>query len=302
MQILCVCLSATIQRTLFFDSFSIDSVNRTYEWREDAIGKALNAARVLNQLEAGCSLALCPVGNDNVDRFMNLVSHDHDLYVHPIITNGTIRECWTLLGGKHATTTEVICDDAQDFRHLAGAEAEVELLETVREYMQLFDALLFAGSRPTQWSSNLCARICKLAIDAGKVVLADFCGNELLDTLKICTPQIIKINEDEFCRTFGGKHQTEEELAKTICKKSAELHNIVVVTRGKNKTLAAQDGKAFVCPSKRIKVLNTTACGDSFSAGFLHEYLLEHDLEKSLKAGARCAALNAQTIIPGAIK
>ena len=220
MQILCVCLSATIQRTLSFDSFSVDRVNRAKTWREDASGKALNAARVLNQIEPGCSLALCPVGNDNAERFMNLAAHDTDLYVQPIYTSGNTRECWTLLGNDTAETTEVVCDELTDNRHLAGAEAELELLEAVREYMQLFDALLFAGSRPAQRSANLCARICKLALDAGKIVLVDFCGKELLDTLKTGVPHIIKINEEEFYKTFGGSQQSEEALHEAICKKS----------------------------------------------------------------------------------
>ena len=105
MRILCVCLSATIQRTVQFESFSVGEVNRTQTWREDASGKALNAARVLNQLEPGCSTALCPVGNANADHFLVLASRDNDLYVHPIYIEGNTRECWTILDTKNSTTT-----------------------------------------------------------------------------------------------------------------------------------------------------------------------------------------------------
>ena len=302
MQILCVCLSATIQRTVLFDSFSVGTVNRTQNWREDASGKALNVARVLNQLELGSSLALCPVGNANAERFMDIANHDGDLYVQPVFVNGTTRECWTLLDGKHATTTEIVADEAHDMHHLAGAEAEMELLESVREYMQLFDAMVFAGSRPAQWSANLCARICKVAADSRKLVFADFRGEELLQTLKICTPQIIKINEEEFCQTFGGLLLSAEELAHAITAKSAELHNIIVVTRGEKETFAAQNGVPFRCAAETISPVNTTACGDAFSAGLLHEYLQSSDVEKALRAGTHCAALNAQNIVPGSIQ
>ena len=302
MKILCVCLSATIQRTIQFDSFSLAEVNRSQKWREDASGKAVNVARVLNQLEAGSSVALCPVGNANAERFMSLASGDSDLYVTPIYVEGSTRECWTLLNAKDASTTELIADETGDLAHIAGAEAELKLLEFVRKYMISFDALLFAGSRPAVWSKNLCARICEVAHKAGKLIFTDFRGEDLLDTLRICTPHIVKMNEEEFCQTFGGLLLSEEELASEIAKKSEELGNIVIVTRGSKPTLAAENGKSYSCPVEKVTPLNTTACGDSFSAGFLHSYLSKKDVATALKEGNHCGALNAQTLVPGSIR
>lgn len=303
MHILCISLSATIQRTLSFDSFSLNAVNRTQCWREDASGKALNAARVLNQIEPGCSLVVCPVGNDNANQFMKIASQDSDLYIEPLYIAGSTRECWTVLDGKHATTTEIVSDEPTDAHHLAGAEAELELLETVRDYIAVFDAILFAGSRPAHWSVNLCARICKLAADAGKTILADFRGEELLRTLKVCTPHIIKINEEEFCQTFSnGLLLSTEELTNAIIAKSTELKNTIVVTRGEKETIAAQNGTVFRCPAEKItNLVNTTACGDAFAAGFLHEYLHSGSMESALQAGTHCATLNAQSLVPGSI-
>ncbi len=302
MNILCVCLSSTIQRTLCFDSFALGDVNRTKIWREDASGKALNASRVLNQLESGSSIALCPVGNKNSDHFMDLVSHDDALHVHPIYIEGKTRTCWTLLDDSHASTTEVIADEPVDPYHLAGAEAEIELLEAVKEYMQIGDALLFAGSRPAQWSANICARICEVALKAGKIVLADFWGKDLLTTLQTCTPQIIKINNEEYCATFAQKSLSEEELIASVTQKSKELHNIIIVTRGTEDTIAADDGTLFRQPIEKLHPVNTTACGDSFAAGFLNEYLKAKEFSVALKAAAWCAARNAQSIVPGAIR
>ena len=301
MKILCVCLSATIQRTIQFDSFAVNGINRSKTWREDASGKALNAARVLNQLDGGCSTALCPVGNANAEHFLVLASRDNDLYVHPIYTEGSTRECWTLLDTKNSTTTELIPDETADLQHIAGAEAELDLIESVRQYMSTYDALLFAGSRPASWSANICSRICEVAIKTGKIILADFRGKDLLDTLKICIPHIIKINEEEFCQTFGFSAWSEKELEKAIAAKSEEFQNIIIVTRGEKDTLAAEKGKIYRAKSEKIKVVNSTACGDSFAAGFLHEWLKTKDIDKSLREGTRCAALNARSIIPGSI-
>ncbi|MCR4823222.1 MAG: hypothetical protein K5873_10170 [Treponema sp.] len=301
MKILCVCLSATIQRTVKFNSFNPTCVNRSKDWREDASGKALNAARVLNQLEPGSSMVLCPVGNSNAERFMLLASNDSDLYVNPIYVEGSTRECWTLIDTKNKSTTEVIADEAENLTHIAGAEAELKLLEFVRKYMISYDALLLAGSRPAIWSKNICARICDVAHKAGKLILADFRGQDLLDVLDICTPDIIKVNRQEFCQTFANKDLSDSELVQAIKDQSEKLQNILVVTQGHNETLAAEKGKSYSCPAEKIQALNTTACGDAFDAGFLHNYLLNKNIESALKAGNHCGSLNAQTIVPGSI-
>ena len=302
MHVLCVSLSATIQRTLRFDSFSPDAVNRTRTWREDASGKAVNAARVLNQLSPGCALVLCPVGRANADHFMRLAENDAALCLHPVHVAGATRECWTLLDAERATTTEVIADESQDAAD--AADAEQALLAAVHDRMPHADALLLAGSRPPQWTEDLMPRLCALAADAGKIILADFRGAELLRTLAVCTPHIIKINEEEFCQTFlDGRTADEAALHDAIAAKSAELRNIVIVTRGKYDTLAAQHGAPFRCPAETVPApVNTTACGDSFAAGFLHDYLRTRDMRSALQQGTHCAALNAQNIVPGAIR
>lgn len=50
MKILCVCLNPAIQRTIVFDDFLINNVNRAKKFREDASGKGVNSCRVLNQI------------------------------------------------------------------------------------------------------------------------------------------------------------------------------------------------------------------------------------------------------------
>ena len=50
-KILCVCMSSTIQRTITFENLTLTKVNRSRHYRIDASGKAVNSARVLEQLE-----------------------------------------------------------------------------------------------------------------------------------------------------------------------------------------------------------------------------------------------------------
>ena len=66
MKILCICLSSTIQRTIHFETLMLSKVNRSRNYRQDASGKAVNSARVLNQLEKNCTITLCPLGEKNL--------------------------------------------------------------------------------------------------------------------------------------------------------------------------------------------------------------------------------------------
>ena len=55
-------------------------------------------------------------------------------------------------------------------------------------------------------------------------------------------------------------------------------------------------------PVEKISPVNTTACGDSFSAGYLYEFLETGDFETALAKGTWCAARNAENIRCGSIE
>ena len=296
-----VCLSSTLQRTISFKTFVPEHVNRSEYYRMDASGKAVNSVRVLNQLEAGCADVICPLGSDNADRFLALAAKD-GLTVHDVRIPGATRECWTLLDRTACTTTELVVGEPVVSADVSAQAAEI--LALTDRCMETSDALLLAGSRPAVWPEDFSARICKTGADHGKLVMADFWGQDLLRTLKVCTPGIIKINEEEFCGTFGYRFPlTEQQLQEAVCEQSSKLATIIVVTRGVKSTFAADRGTFYSAPVERIAhVVNTTACGDSFSAGFLYEYLAGGTIEKALQNGTWCAARNAELECPGAVR
>ncbi len=296
---LTICLSTTIQRTITFSSISLEKVNRSEKYRIDASGKAINTARVLSQLEKDCVQIICPLGKNNKDEFLSLAKKDN-LPVEYTQTEGNIRECWTLLDSSKQTTTELVVGEPLlqgDF-----SKNEDEILEQIDKFIPQVDCVLLSGSKPLIWSDNLIIEIAKKAIQNNKIFLADYCGKDLLNTLNSYIPSIIKINDEEFCKTFNFDFPlSEEELKTQICSKSSELKNIIVITRGTKSTFAAKDGCFYECPIERVTAINTTACGDSFNAGFIYEYSSSKDISKSLQKGTWCAARNAERECPGAI-
>ena len=292
-KILCVCMSATYQRTVVFKNLNLEKVNRADHYNLYASGKAVNSARILAQLEKDSVITVCPLAKNNSAEFIELAQKD-GLGLFYVDTPGKIRDCWTLLDSSAKTTTEIIAGEPvpqEDF-----SKCEIKLLKLITEKLDECDAMILAGSRQGKWSDDIYATICGIALDKGKIVLADFIGSELLSTLKSAVPSIIKINDDEFMATFGMSANQQN-----ISQKSLELNNIIVITRGTDSTLAACRGIFYECPVQKVEPVNTTACGDSFNAGFLYEYLKSGDMQKALEKGTWCAARNAEAEAPGTI-
>ena len=302
MKILCICMSSTIQRTITFEKLSLAEVNRSKHYRADASGKAVNSARVLEQLEESCSTVICPLGQKNLAAFTEPAARDK-LNVMFAEIPGQTRECWTLLDRAAGTTTELVVGEplleSEEDKKCAAA-AEIKLLKIINELLPGADAVLLAGSRPAIWSADLYATISGMTHDAGKLFLADYVGEDMTRTLATAVPDIIKINEEEFRKTFP--ELGEEPLKEALVKKSSELGNIIVVTRGADSTLAAARGKFYECPSEKVAALNTTACGDSFNAGFIYEFVKSGDVQAALGKGTWCAARNAENEAPGSIR
>ena len=90
-KILCVCFSATYQRTVVFNSLKLNSVNRADHYGLYASGKAVNSARVLEQLQKGCEITVCPLGVNSAEYITLAQSDGIELYW--IDVPWKIREC-----------------------------------------------------------------------------------------------------------------------------------------------------------------------------------------------------------------
>ena len=214
---------------------------------------------------------------------------------------GRVRYCYTLLEPGTGRATELVVSEPvgkEDF-----SAASEDLLALISNKIAGADALLLAGSRPASYPADMCARICALAKKAGLAVIADFHGKDLSLTLDVCAPDIVKINEEEFCGTFGYAFPLpEDELARFVAEKSAELGNTIVVTRGSKDTLAGAKGAAFCQRVNAVTALNAIGCGDSFTAGFLFSWLADRDTKAALEKGCWCATRNALNLRPGSIR
>ncbi|HWZ83989.1 MAG TPA: sugar kinase [Terriglobales bacterium] len=71
----------------------------------------------------------------------------------------------------------------------------------------------------------------------------------------------------------------------------------VVVKLGSRGAMAIRDGKQFTASAVSVKVVDPVGAGDSFDAGFLHQFLRGSDLQTCLDFGNACGAFS--TTAPG---
>jgi sugar/nucleoside kinase (ribokinase family) len=109
-------------------------------------------------------------------------------------------------------------------------------------------------------------------------------GGVLVDLLKYV--DVLLPNAREATRITGTD---DPEIA---IKQLAEMVPLVVVKLGHEGALAQRGTERFTSPSLKVSAVDAVGAGDSFDAGFLHEYLRGSDLTTCLASGNRAGALS----------
>jgi sugar/nucleoside kinase (ribokinase family) len=98
-------------------------------------------------------------------------------------------------------------------------------------------------------------------------------------------------NEREACKAAGT-----EDL-ETAVRKLSELVPLVVVKLGPKGSMAQRGAERIMSPAQEVVPVDTVGAGDSFDAGFLHQYVRGADLPTCLASGNNAGAFS--TTRPG---
>jgi sugar/nucleoside kinase (ribokinase family) len=98
-------------------------------------------------------------------------------------------------------------------------------------------------------------------------------------------------NEREACKAAGA-----DDLEAAIHKLSQWVP-LIVVKLGRKGAMAQRGAERFTSPSREVVAVDAVGAGDSFDAGFLHEFVRGSDLKTCLASGNMAGALS--TTRPG---
>lgn len=148
-------------------------------------------------------------------------------------------------------------------------------------------------------SQELIEAICQKAKRAGLILSLDLSSFNVVSKNRTYFHHLISdyidivfANEGE-ARAFTGSFDTQEQL-----RHIAHLCDIAVVKLGEHGSIAMMEGgRIYQCHAVRVEnVVDTTAAGDYFAAGFLHALTRGHRLEKCLQTGTILATEAVQVV------
>ena len=313
MSFLTVCLNPTLQKTLRFPSIYPGTVNRTGVHRLDASGKGINVTRVLTQLGKK-AMHLTQLGGGLRPLFLSLCEED-GLSVLWAESKSQIRFCYTLLSDSDGAVTELIEES-----ETVGDGTEGRLLERFDDILAHTPDLswvIISGTKAAGFSGAVIPAMTQRAKEKGLKIILDIKGKDLTESLKY-QPDIVKPNLFEFATDFAPELIKNNELTEIDASakeriKSAVLDMAqkykcgVILTNGSRKIIAADSDKMsanefFEVEVKQVKALNSTGCGDAFTAGIAAALGEGASFREAISEGCRCGALNAALVRPGVVR
>ena len=108
--------------------------------------------------------------------------------------------------------------------------------------------------------------------------------SDVLDAIKFV--DVLLPNEDEACRLADCR----DPMA--AVEKLSEKVPFLVIKRGEKGVLARKGRESFVALPPRVETVDTIGAGDSFDAGFLHQFIRGASLEQCLRYGNLSGALS----------
>jgi len=305
---LAVCLNPVIQKTLVFARLDMGEVNRCAEHRVDAAGKGVCCARVLGQVGRE-ALHLTHLGGPTRDWFIAMCDADR-LRLRWVDSGSEIRHCATVIDRAEGRATELV----EEARPVAPG-TEARLIAEFRRLLPEVGTVMLSGTKASGYSDAIMPCLARLAAEAGKRLVLDLKGKDLLGCLPF-KPAIVKPNFEELAQTYLGEGARElrsaegieaegamRELVARVGKECLERFGAaLVVTRGRRPTLFWDGARVREHPTLEIPTLNPIGSGDSFNVGLATALEDGASLEAAVAEGTRLGALNAQNLKPGSIE
>ncbi len=162
----------------------------------------------------------------------------------------------------------------------ANRQWTLEYVDKVLEHFQAEDILIL------QNEINVTAEIITKAWEKGmKIVLNPSPFEEKILNWPLEKVSLFLLNEVE-----GGQMTGEKEPEKVLKRLQAKYPNAAfVLTYGEKGAWYVGNGETAYCPAKKVKVIDTTAAGDTFTGYFLSARGRGYGVEESLKKATAAA-------------
>jgi len=291
-KILCLGLTPALQRTLFFDTFEVNEVNRARLVLESAAGKALNTARALSTL--GMPVEVAGLNGGAAGRKIEAFLSAYDVASVQTPMKAETRICTTLINRTQKTITELV-EEAPD-------PGETTLKLFLRDNLKRLEhasALVISGTLPPFSPADFYAPFVRKAREHNLPVIIDSHKAPLLHLLAE-RPTVVKLNRQELEITFQQSLKTEQHIKREMRKLITLGARNVAITQGAKATYLLTQDNSFhrLHPPLLAEVVNPIGSGDCTTAGIVCKLMKRRPLLEALAFGLACGTANAMTPTP----
>lgn len=265
------------------DAEIIDSIleklkNQKKEIIKNSGGSCANV--MSNMAKLGSQTAFCGKHGDDADgwKYMNILSNE-GVKTHSIVD-------------KENSTGQLLSlitpDKDRTFIVYRGASEVLPPDLVDKELLHMSDVVhvegyLIINSDDALW--KIFEEANKITFDLAAYAIIENTRPVLQKMMKKHPPMILFSNLSE------GKAFTQKEKPEDILDVMLKFSENSVLTLGeKGVIIKKENGEQHFESAIKTEPLDTTGAGDSFSAGFLHEFLKNCDVEKASKLGVRTAS------------
>lgn len=290
-KVLCLGLTPALQRTMLFDRFEVDEVNRASQVVESAAGKSLNTARALAALGTQAETAGFNGGQTGRRIAEFLGTYGVTSALTPM--RASTRICTTLIDGRAGTVTELV-EEAPDPGRAAVARFVRENLKRTREAAML----VISGTLPPFAGDAFYVGFVRAAAEAGVEIVIDSQKTALINVL-FERPLVAKLTVRELESTLGEPMRGEREILRGMRDLlGMGAKNVFVTQGGKAAYLLTPDGARRYTPPPLARRVNPIGSGDCTTAGLVHALLMGESLRSAVRFGLACGSANVESLTP----
>ena len=291
--ILCLGTTPAVQRVMVFRKVALDEVNRAVTTQDCAAGKSINVAKVLKVLGEH-PVATGFLGGERGD-FLRAVLAARGIDADFVTVAAQTRQCVTVIDESAGTVTELV----EESSPVEPADFD-KLMAVVQHRINGCRAVVMSGTIAPGTPVDLYFQCARMAQQAGAISVVDARGPALVEALK-ARPGVVKPNRSELATTVGRELMDESAVLsamRELCERGAQR---VVVTAGKDPTLAFDGRRSWRIPAPRIVAVNPIGSGDAFTAGLIWRLVQGEDLGEACRWATAAGAANALTIMAGEV-
>ncbi len=185
-------------------------------------------------------------------------------------------------------STIISADGQRTFGTYLGAAANLQPEDVKAEWFDGYDYFYIEGYLVQNHA--LIRRAVELAHEAGLKVCIDLASYNIVQEDREFFGELLQQTDIVFANEQEAQAFTGSDDAEANARELAQLCEIAVVKVGKKGVIVRRGEEEVHCPAREVPhVVDTTAAGDYFSAGFLYALSTDHDLMDCARLGSLLA-------------